>query len=251
MQKGIGQLQPLDLYRAVEPRYDAIIEDNNAVHFSSKKVMDDISREDISQWCTVKTDLQNYLPKVHSSLDAGCGNKPRGTVGFDLQSGTSYRQALDVYQENQFEVVTSYGSIHSPIGTKRRPWLETTSAVTTDDPLVLWERNPLVTLQQYTVDRGLIAFHLSCLVHWSSDYIGFTIRSRHCDFSYLASLADLFKCDIEKQIVVNEEAYISQMIDYYNNYNTEDRLTLLKKLYIIKNHYVNDPPIGIVWRKYE
>ena len=99
--KGIGQLN-LELYRAVEPRYDAICEESNSTHFNSKKVMDNISREDVSQWCTVKNDLVKYLPKTPASLDAGCGSVCRGGTGFDLQDGVSFRQALDIYPEGSF-----------------------------------------------------------------------------------------------------------------------------------------------------
>jgi hypothetical protein len=247
--KGIGQLNPLELYKAIEPRYDTICEENNTMHFNSKRVMDDVQRTDISQWCTVKQDIQDYLPETNRSLDAGCGDMCRGTEGFDLQNGTSFKDALDIYTEGSFYVVTGYGSIHSAIGTKRLPWLQTTSNVKTEDPSVLWEDNPLVTLQQFTVDRGLIAFHLSCLAWWSNNLVGFTIRSRHCDMEYVRKLAKQFGYTVETEFTIDKDRYVNKLINIYNKYEGDERLTFLKKLYIIRNHYVNDPPIGMVWRK--
>ena len=47
----------------------------------------------------------------------------------------------------------------------------------------------------------------------------------------------------------DEDRYVNKLIEIFNNYTEEDRLTYLKKLYIIRNHYLNDPPIGVVWRK--
>lgn len=242
-------MNPLELYKAVEPRYDAICDESNSIHFNSKKVMDNISRQDVSQWCTVKTDLVKYLPNTPASLDAGCGSVKRGGTGFDLQDGVSYRKALDIYPEGSFQVVTSYGGVHSAIGTKRLPWLQTTSNVKTEDPEILRESNPFVTLQQFVVDRGLLNFHTGCLAYWSKDYVGFTVRSRHCDFDYLNRLAEQFNCTTEKTIVHDEDRYVNKLIEIFNNYTGEDRLAYLKKLYIIRNHYLNDPPIGVVWRK--
>ena len=245
-------MNPLELYSAVEPRYKDICEENNNTFhpkYFNKPVMENMSRADISQWCTVKQDLQEYLPETNMSLDAGCGEVCRGTVGFDLRTGTSFRDALDIYNENSFYVVTGYGSVHSAIGTKRSIALSNVSDVKIEDPELLRESNPLVTLQQFVVDRGLLAFHTSCLVWWSQSYIGFTVRSRHCDFDYLNKLADKFGCKVEKQIVVDEDRYVNKLIEEYNNYNEEDKLEYLKKLYVIRNHYLNDPPIGVIWRK--
>ena len=176
--KGTGHMNPLDLYKNVEEQYKEYCKENNETFNTNRHFS-------ISQWCNVKDQLHEYLPYTRNSLDAGCGEHKRGEYGFDLRDGMSYRNALSVWPENRFEVVTSYGSVHSALNSERSEWNDAKKCCVSLDPDVLTVDNPLIGIQRYAVDRNLIAFHASCLAYWSKDYVGITIRSRHCDENYL------------------------------------------------------------------
>lgn len=238
-------MNPIDLYKNVEKQYKEYCKENNETFNTNRHFS-------ISQWCNVKDQLHEYLPYTRNSLDAGCGEHKRGEYGFDLRDGMSYRNALSVWPENRFEVVTSYGSVHSALNSERSEWNDAKERCVGLDPDVLTVDNPLIGIQRYAVDRNLIAFHASCLAYWSKDYVGITIRSRHCDENYLNKLAKIFNCKQTEVFKPNTEMYTNNLIKYFNDNKTtteHEQLDLLTKLYVVRNIYVNDPPVGVVWRK--
>jgi len=246
-------VDPLEVYKLVENRYDSTLEETIETFNKTFKGYVEIYAPTF--WCGIRDQMQDYLPKSLKHLDAGCGEVCRGTEGFDLRFGVSFRQALDIYEPGSFDVVTAYGSLHSAMKvTKTKlPGTLITNHIDTDDVSVLYSDSSFSIIDNFSNDNNILVFHASCLANWSSDYVGITIRSHYASLDKLKRLGDKLGMTTVAEFYPDFKDYTQRVIDYYQersvNFSKEDRIGLLKELYLIKNDYINNSPVGIVWRK--
>lgn len=248
----IGQkMQPLEIYKLVEDRYDTV--SHQALNTFNNTLSGNVPGSATSKWCPVKDQVHNYIPYSNKHLDAGCGKNCRGTVGFDLRDGVSFRQALDIYQPGSFDTVTAYGSLHSALNITRTPRQLVAGHIDTDDASVLFSESSVSSIDTYTVDNNIMTFHAACLANWTTDYVGITIRTRYADFRRLKVLANGLGMISVAEFEPNLVHYTQSVIEYYlensKDLDLKQRIELLQELFVIKTEYTSSPPIGVVWRK--
>lgn len=221
------------------------------------------------EFCNVKGQIIESLGSREGTwLDAGCGGNNLITrvksklTGFDAYNDMnpetikcSFKEGLNIFQPNSFDIVSGFGSIHSVISSTRNSPDQVLSRITSDSNYIDVLESPLdhISFETYAVDVQMTLFHIACMTHWSKDIITFTVRNRFITDDQVSAFINILNLKTEKIINPDTKSYTDNCIKFYEQCHTlldeKEKVLLLRQLRLKIIEYKEAPAIGYILKK--
>ena len=167
----------------------------------------------------------------------------------------SFKEGLDIFQPNSFDIVSGFGSIHSVISSTRNSPDQVLSRITSNSNYIDVLESPLdhISFETYGVDVQMTLFHIACMTHWSKDLVTFTVRNRFITEDQISAFINILDLKVEQSFGPDTKSYTNNCIKFYEQCQSlldeHEKVLLLRQLRLKIIEYKEAPAIGYILKK--